>query len=89
MKKQSHKKEREGVVISNKMDKTVIVQVSKRERHPQYQKVIIRSKKYYAHSNEKLTVGTKVLIEETRPISKLKRWKVRNVLEKPEVENAQ
>lgn len=73
----NQRKELIGVVISNKMDKTVTVKVSCKMRHPKYEKVIERSNKYYAHdeSNE-LAVGQKVRMMETRPLSKLKRWRV-------------
>ena len=70
-----------GVVMSNKMDKTVTVKVSHKLRHPKYEKVIERSKKYYAHDETNaLVVGQKVRIMETRPLSKLKRWRVVEVL---------
>lgn len=75
------RKVREGVVISNKMDKTVTVRVERRVRHPKLQKVITLGKKYYAHNeNLDLPVGTKVRILETRPLSKLKRWIVQEVV---------
>jgi small subunit ribosomal protein S17 len=70
-----------GVVVSNKMDKTVVVVVTRKMRHAKYGKVIERSKKYYAHDDtDALTVGQKVCIMETRPLSKLKRWRVVEVL---------
>jgi small subunit ribosomal protein S17 len=72
-----NRKELTGTVISNKMNKTVTVEVSRKMRHPKYQKVIERSKKYYAHDETNaLAVGQKVRIMETRPLSKLKRWRV-------------
>ncbi len=72
-----NRKEKEGVVVSSKMDKTVVVNVEKTYRHPLYQKVVKGTKKYYAHHDgEKLPVGAKVKIVETRPLSKLKRWRV-------------
>lgn len=75
------RKENIGTVVSNKMDKTVTVEVTRKMRHPKYQKVIERSKKYYAHDEtDSLTVGQKVRIMETRPLSKLKRWRVVEVL---------
>jgi small subunit ribosomal protein S17 len=67
---------KEGKVISNKMDKTVIVLVERTVRHSVYEKVIKRSKKYYAHSEEPLEIGETVTIAATRPYSKLKRWRV-------------
>ena len=71
------RKELVGVVISDKMDKTVTVEVTRKVRHPFYQKVIERKKKYYAHDeSDSLVPGQKVRIAETRPLSKLKRWRV-------------
>ena len=71
------RKEIVGVVISNKMNKTVTVKVSYKMRHPKYQKVIERTNKYYAHDeSNSLAVGQKVRMMETRPMSKLKRWRV-------------
>ena len=71
------RKELIGVVISNKMNKTVTVEVSRKMRHPKYQKVVERSNKYYAHDeSNSLAVGQKVRMMETRPLSKLKRWRV-------------
>ena len=63
-----------GKVIRNKMNKTVIVQVERRAAHPKYKKIIVKRKKYYAHTEEELEVGSQVTIEESRPLSKLKRW---------------
>ncbi len=76
------RKIREGVVVSNKMQKTVTVQVERTLRHPHFDKVISRAKKYYAHAENanEIPVGKKVRIEETRPLSKLKRWRVVEVL---------
>ena len=71
------RKVREGVVVSNKMKKTVTVYVDRTFRHPQFGKVITRGKKYYAHTEmDDIQVGKRVRIEETRPLSKLKRWRV-------------
>jgi len=76
-----NKKVKEGVVVSNKMQKTVTVRVERIIMHPQYRKVIKQSRKYYAHNEDKdIQVGQRVLIEETRPISKLKRWIVKEVM---------
>lgn len=73
----SKRKEKVGVVVSNKMTKTVAVEVTTTLRHPRYQKVVERKKKYYAHDETNaLPVGQKVRIVETRPLSKLKRWRV-------------
>jgi len=66
-----------GIVVSNKMQKTVVVKVDRTFRHPIYEKVITRAKKYYAHHESlNLNIGDTVKIEETRPLSKLKRWRV-------------
>lgn len=66
-----------GTVVSNKMQNTVVVKVDRTYRHPEYQKVITRFKKYYAHHDAlNLNVGDQVTIVETRPLSKLKRWRV-------------
>ena len=71
------RKELNGVVISNKMDKTVTVEVSYKVRHPRYKKVIERSNKYYAHDeSNSLENGQKVRIMQTRPLSKMKCWRV-------------
>lgn len=71
------RKELNGVVISNKMDKTVTVRVSYKIRHPRYKKVIERSNKYYAHDeSNSLENGQKVRIMQTRPLSKMKCWRV-------------
>ncbi|WP_348663648.1 30S ribosomal protein S17 [Chlamydia vaughanii] len=65
-----------GVVVSSKMEKTVVVRVERIYSHAQYAKVVRDSKKYYAHNDLDLSEGDKVKIQETRPISKLKRWRV-------------
>ena len=71
------RKENIGIVVSNKMDKTVAVEVTRKMRHPRYQKVFERTKKCYAHDeSDSLAIGQKVRIVETRPLSKLKRWRV-------------
>ncbi|MCX7623252.1 MAG: 30S ribosomal protein S17 [Thermomicrobium sp.] len=78
-----------GRVVSDKMDKTVVVAVDYWRRHPLYKKTIRRTSKFYAHDEHNLCrVGDLVLIEETRPISKTKRWIVRKILERatPEVQ---
>lgn len=66
-----------GIVVSNKMDKTVVVKVDVRKRHPKYKKAYTVSDKYKAHDeNEEYMVGDRVVIESTRPISKEKKFKV-------------
>lgn len=72
-----------GVVVSNKMQKTVVVAVENLVKHGMYQKYIKRTNKFLAHNeNPAINVGDRVVIEETRPMSKRKRWNVREVLEK-------
>lgn len=79
----SSRKTRRGVVVSNKMQKTVVVKVERTIRHDRYDKVISRSKKYYAHDEANTArEGDVVLIMETRPMSKLKRWRVVEVEQK-------
>ncbi|HEY2323730.1 MAG TPA: 30S ribosomal protein S17 [Thermoanaerobaculia bacterium] len=71
-----------GTVVSNKMQKTVVVAVENLVKHGMYQKYIRRTSKFLAHAENPLNVGDRVLIEETRPLSKRKRWNVKEVLEK-------
>jgi len=78
-----YRKVREGLVVSDKMDKTVVVQVEDRVKHPKYGKVIRRTKRYKAHDGENACgVGDRVLLMETRPLSATKRWRVAEILEK-------
>jgi small subunit ribosomal protein S17 len=78
-----YRKVREGLVVSDKMDKTVVVEVEDRVKHPKYGKVIRRTKKYKAHDGENACgVGDRVLLMETRPLSATKRWRVAQILEK-------
>ena len=73
----AHRKVRVGIVVSNKMDKTVVVKVSRLAEHPLYGKRIRRAKKYVAHDAENTCrVGDEVRIRETRPLSKTKRWEL-------------
>ena len=77
------RKTREGVVVSNKMEKTAVVAVVERVRHPKYGKFMLRTKKLYAHDETNdVNVGDKVRVMETRPLSKSKRWRVIEVLER-------
>ena len=77
------RKTREGVVLSDKMEKTRVVGVDRVFRHPVYQRVIRRTKKFKAHDERNEShVGDRVLIEETRPLSKEKRWRIRQILVK-------
>jgi len=70
-----------GEVVSDKMMKTVVVLVKNKTRHPLYGKVIVRGKKFFAQNDLKAKVGDRVEIEETRPLSKLKRFKVTKIVE--------
>ena len=75
------RKERTGVVVSDAMNKTVVVQAERRIAHPVYGKILRRSKKYYAHDEQnEARRGDQVLIAETRPLSKLKRWRLVRVV---------
>ncbi|HET6915834.1 MAG TPA: 30S ribosomal protein S17 [Acidimicrobiales bacterium] len=79
----NRRKVREGLVKSVKMDKTVVVGVVDRVRHPRYAKTVQRTKSLYAHDDSNdLRVGDRVRVAETRPLSKLKRWRVIEVLER-------
>jgi len=78
-------KTRIGVVVSDKADKTVTVQVERRFAHPLYGKQVAKTKKYQAHDeNNEYKVGDKVRMVETRPVSKTKRWRVAELIERPE-----
>ena len=78
-----HRKERVGEVLSNKMAKTIVVQVERRFAHPRYKKVVTAYSKFYAHDEKsEAKPGDTVRIEETRPLSKLKRWRLVAVVEK-------
>jgi small subunit ribosomal protein S17 len=78
--KRGLRKEREGVVISAAMDKTIVVKVSRRLRHPVYGKEIKRSAKLYAHDEDNAAkVGDEVRVVETRPLSRMKRWRLAEV----------
>ena len=78
-----NRKERVGEVISNKMTKTIIVRVERRFPHPRYKKVVTGYKKLYAHDEKtEAKVGDRVRIEETRPLSKTKRWRLVEVVER-------
>lgn len=75
------RKQRVGIVISTKMDKTIVVEYIARVPHPRFKKIVKKSKKFYAHDEKsEAAVGDKVRIEEMRPLSKLKRWKLTEVL---------
>ena len=83
MNERALRKTRTGMVVSDKMDKTVVVAIQDNVKHPLYKKIIKRTVKFKAHDEQKACgVGDKVLIMETRPLSKDKRWRVVEILEK-------
>ncbi len=76
------RKQRVGEVVSNKMTKTIVVRVQRRFPHPQYKKIVTSYKKFYAHDEKaEAKIGDLVCIEESRPLSKLKRWTLVKVVE--------
>lgn len=81
----SRRKTRDGVVVSDRGDKTVVVRVERQFPHPLYRKQVKRTAKYHAHDEaNEYRLGDRVRIMETRPLSKLKRWRVVELLERPE-----
>lgn len=82
-KERGQRKTRIGTVVSDKMDKTVVVAISRRYKHTKYKKFVKERNRYKVHdeTNEART-GDKVLIEETRPLSRSKRWKIKEIIEK-------
>jgi len=74
------KRQLTGTVVSDKMEKTVVVEVETKHRHPVYHKVIKKRKKFKAHDEKGVKVGDSVVIEETRPLSKTKHWRVIEVV---------
>ncbi len=84
-----HRKERVGEVVSNKMTKTIVVRVQRRFPHPQFKKIVTAYKKFYAHDEKaEAKIGDTVRIQETRPMSKLKRWQLVEVVERNVQETA-
>jgi small subunit ribosomal protein S17 len=78
-----NRKERVGEVVSNKMAKTIVVRVERRFPHPQFKKIVTAYKKFYAHDEKaEAKIGDTVRIQETRPLSKLKRWRLVEVVER-------
>ena len=83
------RKQRVGEVVSNKMTKTIVVRVERRFPHAQYKKIVTSYKKFYAHDEKaEAKIGDTVRIEESRPLSKLKRWKLVEVVERSVAETA-
>ena len=77
------RKVREGIVVSNKMNKTIVISIVERVRHPKYAKFVSRTKKLYAHDETNdAQIGDRVRVMETRPLSKQKRWRLIEVLER-------
>jgi small subunit ribosomal protein S17 len=80
---QGRRKQIVGEVVANKMAKTIVVQVTRKKAHPFYKRVVARNKKFYAHDEKnEAHVGDVVRLEETRPLSKLKRWKLKDIVRK-------
>ncbi|HEU0265714.1 MAG TPA: 30S ribosomal protein S17 [Geobacterales bacterium] len=83
MSERGKRKTQSGIVVSDKMDKTVVVLVTNVVKHPVYNKYIKQSVKYKAHDqNNSCQIGDRVIIEETRPLSKDKRWKIKQLIDK-------
>jgi small subunit ribosomal protein S17 len=79
----SARKVREGLVVSNKMNKTVVIAVVERVRHKKYDKFVLRTKKLYAHDEANdAQIGDRVRVMEIRPMSKLKRWRITEIVER-------
>ena len=78
-----HRKERVGDVVSDKMNKTIVVRVKRRFRHPRFKKVVTAYSKFYAHDEKnEAKVGDRVRIQETRPLSKTKSWRLVEIVER-------
>jgi small subunit ribosomal protein S17 len=81
--RENPRKVREGIVISDKMNSTIVVAINERVAHPKYGKTVQRTKKLYAHDEKNdAKVGDRVRVIETRPLSKLKRWRLTDILER-------
>lgn len=79
----NNRKLRDGVVVSNKMDKTIVISIVDRVPHPKYSKFVARTKKLYAHDElNEAQIGDRVRVMETRPLSKQKRWRLVEILER-------
>jgi len=83
MEKRNLRKERVGVVVSNKMDKTIVIAVKRKVKHPIYHKFVNRTSKFYAHDEtNSCNIGDTVKVSETRPLSKNKNWRLVEIIEK-------
>ncbi len=81
----AHKKKMVGVVVKDKMDKTVVIETEKLQKHPKYHKYLKTKKRYKAHDEEnRCKIGDKVMIVEARPLSKEKKWVVKEIIEREE-----
>ena len=81
-------KEKIGIVVSNKMQKTIVVKVESRFSHPIYSKIVVKTKRYLAHDeNDQCNIGDQVLISEHRPLSKKKRWILNKIISKSSLIN--
>ena len=81
-------KQQVGIVVSNKMQKTIVVKIENRYSHPIYSKTLVKTKKYLVHDElEKCNIGDQVLVQECRPLSKRKRWKLVEILSKSSLIN--
>ena len=81
--RENPRKVREGTVVSDKMNSTLVVAVNERVSHPRYGKTVQRTKKLYVHDEKnEAKVGDKVRVQETRPLSKLKRWRLTEIVER-------
>src|ERR1700742_1635091 len=77
----THRTEKVGLVVSTKMDKTIVVEIEMRKAHPKYKRVLKSNKKFYAHDEQNSArLGDMVRIRETRPLSKLKRWNLEEII---------
>jgi small subunit ribosomal protein S17 len=82
-KARNQRKVREGLVVSDKMDKTIVVEVERRVRHPLYVRIVRRTKRYHVHDeHNQARIGDQVRIMETRPLSKRKRWRLVEILQR-------
>ena len=83
MEKRNLRKERIGVVVSNKMDKTIVIAVKRKVKHPIYHKFVNKTSKFYAHDEtNSCNIGDTVKVAETRPLSKSKNWRLVEIIEK-------
>ncbi len=83
MEKRNLRKERIGVVVSNKMDKTIVIAVKRKVKHPIYHKFVNRTSKFYAHDEtNSCNIGDTVKVAETRPLSKSKNWRLVEIIER-------